>query len=156
MRSVLFVCTANICRSPMAEGVLRAMLRHNGAAGKIEVSSAGTHDLRVGSPPYALAVQAARNRGYELSNSGARCVKPSDFDAFDHILVMDRHNLAHLRSICPTRCKSKIEMLLEYGDEHHGKDVPDPYGGEPKDFERALDMIEDGCRGLALVLSRAA
>ena len=70
------------------------------------------------------------------------------------VTMMDRANLANLRSIAPTRTKEKIELLLEYGDEHYGKEVPDPYGGDEEGFVLAMDMIEDGCRGLAKVLLR--
>ena len=71
------------------------------------------------------------------------------------ILAMDQFNLANLRLIAPTRCKPKIELLLEYGERYHGEEVADPYGGEVQDFERAFLMIEDGCRGLAKLLVRA-
>lgn len=139
----------------MAEGVLRSLLASKGIdATKVRIDSAATHDFRLGSPPFALAVKSAALRGYGIEHQLARQVTPQDFDDFDYILVMDRDNLAHLKSICPTRCKQKIELLLEYGDKYHGKDVPDPYGGQPKDFERALDMIEDGCRGFVQILAR--
>ena len=154
MRSILFVCTANICRSPMAESVLRALVASRGKAADLHVESAGTHDYQVGKPPYELAVQAARGRGYDIAPRAARPVSPADFDRFDHILAMDHANLRHLQALCPTRCRHKVELLLEYGDAHHGEDIPDPYGGEPGDYERTLDLIEDGCRGLAAVLMR--
>ena len=157
MRSILFVCTANICRSPMAEGVLRALLQRRGLdAAAFEVDSAATHDFQVGKPPHDMAVAASRRRGYEIAAQVARRVSPSDFDRFDLILAMDRNNLSHLHAGCPTRCKQKVELLLEYGDRFHGKDVPDPYGGTAKDFERTLDMIEDGCNGLATLLAQVA
>ena len=141
----------------MAESVLRAILADRGVdSRKVHIESAGTHDYQIGQPPFEMAVKAAKTRGYDISAGAARAVTPGDFDRFDHILVMDQANLRHLRTICPTRCKQKIELLLEYGDAHHGKEVPDPYGGEPGDYERALDMIEDGCRGLAQLLARAA
>ena len=141
----------------MAESVLLSILEKQGMdPSKVHVESAGTHDYQVGKPPFDLAVRTAKSRGYEVKPRAARPVTPGDFDRFDHILVMDQANLRHLRTICPTRCKQKIELLLEYGDAHHGKEVPDPYGGQPKDYERALDMIEDGCRGLAQLLARAA
>ena len=154
MRSILFVCTANICRSPTAEGVFRKLLTSQGVADRFDVDSAGTHEYYTGKPPFPLAVAAAKARGYDITHLIARRLRPHDFDHFDLILGMDRSNVASLKSICPTRCKDKIELLLEYGDEYQGKDVPDPFGGEVKDFELALDMIEDGCRGLAALLVR--
>jgi len=155
MRSILFVCTANICRSPMAEGVFRDFTSKSGAA-KFEIDSAGTHDYHVGKQPFPTAMESAKRRGYDITHQISRRVRASDFDHFDHILAMDRGNIEHLKTIAPTRCKHKIELLLEYGDIFHGQDVPDPYGGEVKDFELALDMIEDGCRGLAQLLIRTA
>jgi protein-tyrosine phosphatase len=155
MRSILFVCTANICRSPMAEGVLRKMLAEAGMESRFDVDSVGTHDYHVGEPPFAMAVETARRRGYDIKHLVARRISSDDFDRFDAILAMDRANVASLKTIAPTRCKQKIELLLEYGDAHYGKEIPDPYGGEAKDFERALDLIEDGCRGLIGLLTRS-
>ena len=129
MRSILFVCTANICRSPTAEAVLRRHLADKGLLDHFELDSAGTHDLQVGKPPSPLAVERAHLRGYDLANLVARQVRATDFDDFDLILGMDRGHLSNLRKIAPTRCKHKIELFLEYGERFHGKDVPDPYGG---------------------------
>jgi len=154
MRSVLFVCTANICRSPMAEGVLHRLLEQRQLEPKIAIDSVGTHDYHAGEPPFPKAAAAAKRRGYEIGHLVARRITPEDLDKFDMILAMDRANIAHLRTVVPTRCKQKIELLLEYGDKHHGKDVPDPYGSDDKAYERALDMIEDGCAGLVEYLAR--
>ena len=156
MQSVLFVCTANICRSPMAEGVFRALLAKKGVKASIEVDSVGTHDYHIGEPPFAGAVEAAKRRGYEIAHLVARRISSGDFDHFDMILAMDRGNIVHLKTIAPTRCKPKIELLLEYGDKYHGKDIGDPYGGDAKGFETALDMIEDGCNGLLQLVSTSS
>lgn len=154
-QSVLFVCTANICRSPTAVGVLRKLAARQGVPeSQLDIDSAGTHDYHVGKPPFPAAVDSAKRRGYDLTQMVARQVRSHDFDQFDHILAMDRGNLKHLQRIAPTRAKPKIELLLEYADKYHGLEVPDPYGGEAKDFELALDMIEDGCRGVATLLFR--
>jgi len=154
MRSILFVCTANLCRSPMAEGVFRRLLSKCGAEAEFEIDSAGTHDYQPGQPPHPLAVETARRRGYDIVHQAARRIGGHDFDHFDMILVMDGSNLATLKRIAPTRCKQKIERLLDYGDRYHGKDIPDPIGKQGKDFELALDMIEDGCKALAELLIR--
>jgi protein-tyrosine phosphatase len=156
MRSILFVCTANLCRSPMAEGVFRKLVSDSRREADFEIDSAGTHDYHVGKPPFQKAVECAKKRGYEISHLVARRVVPNDFDHFDAILAMDRANVASLKTITPTRCKNKIELLTDYGDAHYGKDIPDPYGRQDKDFNLALDMIEDGCRGLAGFLIKAS
>ena len=156
MRSVLFVCTANICRSPMAEGVLRKLLKDEGLEGAFEIDSVGTHDYQIGKAPFEAAVEAAKWRGYDITHLVSRKIRPADFDHFDFILGMDELNMRNLRTVAPTRCKPKIELLLEYGDKYHGKGIPDPYGGEGKDFTLALDMIEDGCKGLVEMLKATA
>ena len=154
MRSVLFVCTANLCRSPTAAGILRSMLAKTEKALEFEIASAGTHDYQVGKPPFPVAVELAMKRGYEIGGSTARRIASNDFDHFDYILAMDKANLTNLRSIAPTRSKQKIELLLAYGDKYYGKEIPDPYGGNEEGFALALEMIEDGCRGLATLLLR--
>ena len=154
MRSVLFVCTANICRSPTAEGVLRTILADSEKVGEFEIASAGTHDYHVGEPPFEKAIAIAKQRGVDIAGNVSRRISSNDFDHFDFILAMDKSNLAHLRSIAPTRSKQKIELLLEYGDKYYGREVPDPYGGKDEGFVLAAEMIEDGCRGLAKILLR--
>lgn len=154
MRSVLFVCTANICRSPTAKGVLRSILARTRKGIAVEIDSAGTHDYRAGAPPFPTGVQVAKARGYDISDCVSRQIKLSDFDHFDHILAMDNVNLTNLKSIAPTRTRHKIELLLAYGDKYYGREVPDPYGGKEEDFRVALEMIEDGCTGLAKILVR--
>ena len=138
----------------MAEGVLRKLLVNEGMVTDFEIDSVGTHDYQAGKPPFASAVESAKRRGYDIKHLVSRRIRPNDFDHFDMILAMDKANLAHLRTIAPTRSKQKIELLLEYGDKYHGKEIPDPYGREGKDFEIALDMIEDGCRGLVELLKK--
>ena len=155
MRSILFVCTANICRSPTAEAVFRRYLGRKGAESQFEVDSAGTHDYHVGKPPFPMAVEVAKAKGIDITNHVARRISAGDFDHYDMILAMDSGNIAALRQVAPTRAKQKIELLLEYGDEFHGEDVPDPYGGEVQDFERSLLMIKDGCKGLVGLLVRS-
>ena len=138
----------------MAEGAFRRLMHAQGKASAFEAASAGTHDYHLGKPAFPTAMELAKLRGFDITQHVARRIKAGDFDHYDLILAMDKSNIASLRTIAPTRCKQKIELLLEYGDEFHGEEVPDPYGGEVEDFERALDMIEDGCRGLVKLLVR--
>jgi protein-tyrosine phosphatase len=152
--AVLFVCTANICRSPMAQAALRSMVARAAPGAPLEIVSAGTHGYYVGMPAFPPAIEAARRRGYEIGAHVARGVGLGDFDRYDLILAMDRFNATSLAKIAPTRHKRKIELLLEYGERFHGKEIPDPYGGEMRDFERAMDMIADGCTGLMRLLVR--
>jgi protein-tyrosine phosphatase len=156
VRNILFICTANICRSPTAEGVMRRVLAKYGLESKIKIDSAGTHDYHLGKPPFFTAVEAAKRRGYDITGRVSRRVGQRDFEDYDLILAMDKSHLQSLRSIVPTRYKEKIELLLDYSDKYHGQEVPDPFGGTEEDFERALDMIEDGCKGLGRVLKSLA
>ncbi len=145
---VLFVCMANICRSPTAEGVFRKMVAAGPIAGLVDIDSAGTHGYHEGSSPDPRAIEHAKKRGYDLTPLRARAVSPTDFERFDYVIAMDALNRRHLKSICPTRLQNKIELLLDYGGEDDEYEVPDPYQGKPEDFELALDLIEAGCEGL--------
>ena len=156
IRNILFVCKANQCRSPSAEAVLRHLLAERGAGARFEVESAGTHAFGPCSRPLFEAHAAARKRGYEIPASVARLINPGDFEHFDLILAMDCANVQDLRNMAPTRCKHKIELLLDYGERYPGREVPDPVGGDVSRYDAALSMIEDGCRGIAQLLLRAA
>ena len=108
----------------------------------------------MGKPPFPSAVEAAKRRGYDITGCVSRRVQQGDFEHFDLILCMDRSNVAALKTVAPTRYKEKIELLLDYSEKYHGEEVPDPFGGDEKAFERALDRSEDGCRGLVRLLVR--
>ena len=138
----------------MAEAVFRGLVAARGGADRFEIGSAATHEYQLDKPPFPLALETAKRRGYDVTGCISRRVQAGDFDHFDMILAMDQSNLSALRSIAPTRSKHKIELLTEYADRYHGQEVPDPYGGKPEQYELALDMIEDGCRGLAKLLLR--
>src|SRR5512136_3074757 len=112
--SVLFVCMGNICRSPTAEGVFRSLVREQGVEHRFEVDSAGTHAYHVGNPPDERAQKAALARGVDLGDLRARQVTHADFQAFDHILVMDRQNYDTLMFVCPKAHSHKVKLFLEY------------------------------------------
>ena len=137
---VLFVCTGNICRSPTAEGVLRAMAAKAGLAGRIVVDSAGTHDFQLGQRPDPRALAAARRRGYEIGRLRARLVGPDDFRRFDWILAMDRRHLDYLESLRPPEYGGHLGLFLALVPGAVDGDMPDPYYGDTTDFERVLDL----------------
>jgi protein-tyrosine phosphatase len=146
-RSVLFVCTGNICRSPTAEGVLRHLAKEQGI--ELHIQSAGIGDWHVGHPPDERAQKHAKTRGYDLSALRARQVRPGDFEEFDLILAMDRGHLRALERMAPPEHRHKIRLFVA------GSDVPDPYYGGPEGFERVLDVVEATCRSLLAELRTA-
>ena len=155
---VLLVCMGNICRSPTAEGVLRAKLARAGLAGDVEVDSAGTVGSHVGEAPDARAIAHAAARGYDLSSLRARQVQPADFDRFDWLLAMDQDNLAWLQRRAPPGAAERCALMLSFvGTAAGGGDglaVPDPYYGSPAGFEQVLDLLEDASDRLVVRLAR--
>ena len=139
-RSILFVCTGNICRSPTAEAVLRHL---SGKAGiELHIESAGLGDWHIGQPPDERSQHHARQRGYDLSAQRARQVRAQDFEDFDMILAMDRGHLRALQKMAPRQHHAKIRLF------HANLDVPDPYDGDADGFEMVLDLVEAQCRRL--------
>lgn len=142
----------NICRSPTAEGVLRAKLIEAGLDGVVELDSAGTHDYHVGRPSDARSQRHALRRGYDLSALRARQVVAGDFARFDLVLAMDHANLAALRRLHPEVDDARLRLLMSFARRHRVDEVPDPYYGEGDGFERVLDYVEDACDGLVAML----
>ena len=122
---VLFVCLGNICRSPAAEGVVRAMAPH------LTLDSAGTGGWHVGDPPYGPMQEAAGQRGYDLSPLRARQFAAADFDAFDLIVAMDRQNRADIERLRPRGNDTPVRLMA-------AQDVPDPY--YTRDFDGCLAL----------------
>jgi protein-tyrosine phosphatase len=146
--SVLLVCTGNICRSPTADGVLRRLVRDAGLEGLVRVDSAATHDYHVGEAPDPRAQEHARRRGYDLSALRARAIEARDFERFDLILAMDHAHLRSLQRMAPAGERHKLRLFMEFAAGWQATDVPDPYYGGDAGFERVLDMIEAGSRGV--------
>lgn len=145
---LLFVCMGNICRSPAAEGVMRALVEAEGLADHVVIRSAGTGGWHAGNLPDARMRSAARNRGYNLQ-SRARQVTTDDLHEFDLVLVMDRQNQREIRSFDSGGDKTtKIRLFCEFCTDHDDEEVPDPYYGGEQGFEHVLDLLEDGCRGV--------
>lgn len=153
MIKVLFICMGNICRSPTADGVFRAVVKRAGLAHRIQTDSAGTHDYHCGEPPDPRAQAAALKRGYDLKNFRARKIRDIDFVEYDYIVAMDSQNLGALHELCPERYFSKLGLFMEYAGGNL-LEVPDPYYGRSADFEHVLDLVEDAAKGLVAHIQR--
>jgi protein-tyrosine phosphatase len=146
---VLMVCMGNICRSPTAEGVLRAKLQQAGLDAGVLVDSAGTHGYHTGEAPDPRAIRQAAQRGYDIAGLRARPVAPEDFERFDWLLAMDEDNLAWLEKRAPPGHAARIELLMPYSLRHpQQRVVPDPYYGAAAGFDLVLDLVEDACDGV--------
>src|SRR6186713_3040915 len=110
---ILFVCLGNICRSPSAEAVLRAIAAREAPELSIEVDSAGTAGYHIGDPPDSRSQAAAHRRGYDMSPLRARVVEPADFERFDLVLAMDTNNLDVLRKRAPVEHRERVRLFLE-------------------------------------------
>ncbi len=167
--AVLFVCTGNICRSPSAEGVARARLAEAGLAARVTVDSAGLEGWHAGEPPDPRAIACADARGYDLAAQRARQFGRADFRRFALILGMDRSHVSALHArqgggvtggatgSAPGGATSQVRLFLDFlppGDPRFGRDVPDPYYGEMRDYELSLDLIERGTPELIEALKR--
>ena len=144
IKSVLFVCLGNICRSPTAECIFREKAKIS----KLDIfcDSAGTASWHVGSFPYQPMQLAAKNRGFDMSQLRARQIKIADFNEFDLLVVMDQENRSNLQNLCPEK-SDKVHLLTEYSLEDLEYDyVPDPY--YTRNFNQTLDIIEASLNGL--------
>jgi protein-tyrosine phosphatase len=144
----------NICRSPTAEGALRALLAREAPDLSVDVDSAGTHGYHVGEPPDARSIEHARRRGFDLRALRARRLVPEDFEHFDWVLCMDAANLAAARRIQAGRGTARVALFLDSAAGTGTREVPDPYYGDADGFEHVLDLVEAGARGLIEELRR--
>ncbi|MCK0139654.1 low molecular weight protein-tyrosine-phosphatase [Aliiroseovarius sp. F47248L] len=148
---ILFVCLGNICRSPTAEAVLRAIASDHPTL-KVHIDSAGTSDWHIGEPPYGPMQDAAQTRGYDLSRLRARQFVVEDFDRFDLIVPMDESNLANVERLRPNRSTTRVELFTEFARDTGMDHVPDPY--YTRNFDETLDLVEAASRGLVAELMR--
>ncbi len=148
MKQVLFVCLGNICRSPLAQGVLEKALVEASAQSGLAADSAATHAYHTGAAPDPRAVAAAARRGIDISRQRARPVSDSDFNVFDAILAMDQSNLADLMPRCPEPHRHKIVLFSHFIPNFEGAPIPDPYYGGEQGFEQVLDLLERGMPAL--------
>src|SRR5262249_23590993 len=144
----LFVCTGNICRSPTAEAVFRAMAAARGLGGRVLADSAGTHGYHIRDPPDPRSCDAAQRRGYPLAGLFARKGGAADFAAFDYVVAMDRGHYEILKRLAPAAGAPKLRLFMDLVREATHRDVPDPYYGGAQGFEDVLDICEAGAAAL--------
>ena len=147
---ILFVCLGNICRSPAAEGVFRQKIKDRDLEKMFEVDSAGTGGWHVGDLPDSRMRKAALARGIHLE-SRSRKILDKDLYDFDFILVMDQDNFKVVNALVKDKSKfiqSKIELLLKYSKNSQLVEVPDPYYGGEKGFDKVLDLLDNAIDGL--------
>jgi len=145
---VCFVCLGNICRSPIAEVVMRRLLEDRDLDGRVQVSSAGTGDWHVGERADERTLAVLARHGYDGSGHRARQFVAEAFDDNDLVVVMDSNNLADVRRLAPPGDDTEVRLLREFDPAATDTDVPDPYYGGPQGFDEVLAMVEAACRGL--------
>ena len=139
---ILMVCLGNICRSPLAEGILRSKLDTS----QYEVDSTGTGHWHVGNPPDPRSVAVAKKNGLNISALRGRQFSYQDFLDFDHIYVMDSSNLENVLRLAKTQeDKDKVSMILGTLFPGEKVDVPDPYYGIDDGFDRVYEMLDEAC-----------
>lgn len=149
---ILMVCLGNICRSPMAEG----LLRHHVQRGQldVEVDSAGTANYHVGEEPDHRAIRCMKENGIDISRLRARQFSVRDFDDFDRIYVMDHSNYQNVMSLAKNDShKAKVKLLLNEIDELSNAPVPDPWFGDMSDFDAVFNMLDEAAQNIVLRLA---
>ncbi|MES5046213.1 low molecular weight protein-tyrosine-phosphatase [Rhizobium nepotum] len=145
--AVLFVCMGNICRSPLAEGILTNLAESAGLSHRLSVDSAGTGGWHTGTAPDRRSIAVARKHGIDITGQRARQVGQADFETFDLILAMDGSNLAKLLQKAPENSRHKIHLFLDYASGRRDS-VPDPYFGGEDGFLAVYNMLLAGCNSL--------
>ena len=151
MTKILFVCHGNICRSPMAEFIMKDLVKKAGLETLFHIESAATSTEELGNPVYPPARRKLAEHGIDCTGKTARQLTNSDYDKFDLLIGMDRANLRNMHRICGGDFASKLHLLMDYTD--HPGDVADPWYTD--DFETTWRDVLEGCRSLLAVCKKS-
>ncbi len=147
MTSVLMICLGNICRSPLAEGILRSKIEKAGLT--IIVDSAGTSNYHIGEQPDKRSIANAKKHGIDISKLKARQFTKADFDRFDYIYVMDESNYNNVLSLARTEADiKKVDLILNKISPENKVSVPDPYFGGEEGFEHVFQLLDKACENI--------
>jgi protein-tyrosine phosphatase len=139
---LLVVCLGNICRSPMAEGALRARLAASPLSGRVSVDSAGTGDWHVGEPPDRRAIARAARHGVDIAGLRARQLQRVDFDRFDHVFCADASNLRDAARLVGAAGQARLSLWLPWAGIETPASIPDPYTGGEDHFEQVWTLVD--------------
>jgi protein-tyrosine phosphatase len=143
---ILMVCLGNICRSPLAEGILESKLPKN----KFIVESAGTGNWHIGNKPDERSISVAKKNGLDISKQRGRLFQKSDFEEFDYIFVMDNSNYNNVIDLAPNfEATQKVQLILNELFPNENVDVPDPYFGLKNGFDIVYKMLDESCEVLS-------
>ena len=149
MTKILMVCLGNICRSPLAEGILQSKLDNN----LFVVDSAGTSSYHIGNKPDPRSIAIAKKKGIDITQQQARQFVKQDFLDFDIIYAMDNSNYNNIIALAENDIqKSKVNLILNESQPNLNLDVPDPYYGGDKGFETVFNMLDDACNKIKIRL----
>ena len=144
MKKILFVCHGNICRSPMAEFVMKHLVKEAGLDDTLQVASAATSTEEIGNPVYPPAARTLASHGISCTGHAARQLRKADYTTYDLLIGMDEANIRNMHRMCGGDPEGKIHMLLDYTN--HPGEVADPwYTGN---FDRTWQDVWDGCHGI--------
>ncbi|WP_417867684.1 low molecular weight protein-tyrosine-phosphatase [Xanthomarina gelatinilytica] len=146
MTKILMVCLGNICRSPLAEGILKSKLPES----DFEVDSAGTSNYHIGEAPDVRSIAVAKKYGIDITAQKGRQFTETDFDTFDHIYVMDESNYDNVVKLArSTADKDKVTLILNEIYQNQNYSVPDPYYGGKQGFDQVFKMLDEACGQIA-------
>ena len=145
---LLIICLGNICRSPLAEGALRARLNTSPLSAEVEVDSAGIGGWHAGQAPDRRAIACARSHGVDISMQRARQLRQDDFARFDWLLCADTDNLREVLRMAPPDARSKVALLMQWAGVEAGGGIPDPYSGGMEQFEQVWRLVDSAAQAV--------